>query len=186
MQAKSIIITKNYIIVLTNEGLDCLRNILGTGIGVGMEKSRPTKMRPYIPWTIGSSITAVELQETLPEELTIKPLLPWPGNSIDLIYSEESSQLSCYICHTKVVTSTVDVVTSHLHRAEVHGQLLAGSCVNAIFLYNNELMTVTNINRNVVTCHHLTDDSDDGTYDEGDVINLPIETVSNLIASFGC
>jgi hypothetical protein len=46
-------------------------------------------------------------------ELTEKPLLPWPGNGSDFIYTEEATQLSCFIHHIKTPVSNADVATNH-------------------------------------------------------------------------
>ncbi len=91
-----------------------------------MAKSRPTKKWPHVTCTIGSSLTAVELKATIPVEQMMKPFLLWTGNVIDLIYSEESSQLSFYIRHTKIVISTANVVIS-VPRAEVQEKLVCGT-----------------------------------------------------------
>ncbi len=114
-----------------------------------------------------------------------EPLMPWHGNGIDIIYTLETSQLSCSIRFTKIAVATAEVATSCTPKAQVQQQAVSGVYVNCSFLYNNELMAVTAINGDMVTCRYVNEDSDDEESDERGPIDLPMETVVQLIASFG-
>jgi hypothetical protein len=97
MEATTITITKNLIRIISTQSLIQLRKILGSGIGLGLSRAKPTKRHPIVTCTIGCYLTSVELSDNIPAELAEKPLRPWAGNVIDFIYSEESCQLSAVV-----------------------------------------------------------------------------------------
>lgn len=130
MEARSIVITKSYIRVMSRRGLEALKGVLGSGVGLGMAKARPTKNHPFVTCTIG---TSVELNDNIPMELIKTPLLPWSGNGIDFIYTEETTQLSCFLRYTKIPVSNAEVATSRTSRAQVQPPLVSAAYINCSF-----------------------------------------------------
>jgi len=49
-----------------------LRNVLGTGIGSGIAKRRPTKARPVEYCTIGGIMTSIECGAEAPYEVLLR------------------------------------------------------------------------------------------------------------------
>jgi hypothetical protein len=187
IEARTKIITKTYLRIVTKQGLSSLQKILGVGVGLGIVKKRPTSKVPLVYCTEGSFLTSVEVQENLPDELVAKPLQRFPRDGVDFIYTEESRQLTCNIRYSKIKINNRETVTSRMPTAEVHEQLIGGAYLDSHFHYNGDLMTVVNIANDTATCRHLHYDSDSDEDDEErwELVDLPLDLVRQLVSSFG-
>jgi hypothetical protein len=166
--------------VLTTEELQQLRKILGTSVGIGLAKNRPSKKRCIVDCTIGSIMTSVEVGHCAPEAVLAKPLQRVPNNGIDFVFTDETRQLLCNIRYTKLVVEKSEVATSRITTANVlNRSLVAGAYVNCNFHYNNVLFRVLRITEDI--CHCISDNDDD----EEIVIELPLGEVHGLVALFG-
>ncbi len=65
----------------------------------------------------------------------------------------------------------------------MNDQPIDGAYVGCSFHYNNELMTVSEVNNNIAVCHFLNDSDDES--DDRQPLHLPIDLVHQLVASFG-
>ncbi len=162
--------------------------MLGIGVGLGLTRRKPTKKNPLVVCTQGSFLASVELQDNIPFELIRKPLLRLSGDSVEFLFTEEIRQLLCTVRYSKIIINSSDVATSRIPTADVHENPVGGAYVTANFHYNGELMTIISIQNDYATCQYLhdeTDSEDNDSIDEGQTIDLPLEGVSALVASFG-
>jgi hypothetical protein len=134
-------------------------------------------------------LASVELPDNTPIELTTNPPLRFVGDSVEFLFAEESRQLSCTVWYSKIIINTSDVVTSRIPLAEEHENIVGGAHVRANIHYNGELMTIIRIQNNVATCQFLYDETDsednDGMIELGPTVDLPLDEVHALVASFG-
>jgi hypothetical protein len=79
-----------YIRIASSPGLVALRKILGSGIGVGVTKSHPTKKNPLLHCTIGSILTSIECSPLIPGQIIEKPERHSVFDGIDFVYSEQN------------------------------------------------------------------------------------------------
>jgi len=166
--------------VLTTEELQQLRKILGTSVGIGLAKNRPSKKRRIVDCTIGSIMTSIEVGDFAPEAVLAKPLQRIPNNGIDFVFTDETRQLLCNIRYTKLVVEKSEVATSRITTADVlNRSLVAGAYVNCNFHYNNVLFRVLRITDDI--CHCISDNDED----EETAIELPLGEVHGLVALFG-
>ena len=153
--------------VLTTEDLQQLRKLLGTSIGIGLAKKRPSKKRRIVDCTIGSIMTSIEVGDSAPEAVLVKPLQRIPNNGIDFVF-------------TDVVVEKSEVTTSRITTADVlNRSLVAGAYVNCNFHYNNVLFRVIQITDDI--CHCISNNDED----EEVAIELPSSEVLSLVALFG-
>lgn len=187
MEARANYITKTHLRIVTKPALSLLQQMLGIGVGLGLTKRRPTKKSPLVHCTVGSFLTAVEVGENLPVELVADPKKRYHGDSVEFLYTEESRQLTCTVRYSKMIINTHAVATSRIRTAEVHKNVLAGAYVDANFHYNGELMTILSIQNDFATCRYLPNDIDSDIEDitELATIDLPLQQVHELVASFG-
>jgi hypothetical protein len=186
IEARTKCITKTYIRIITKQGLNALKKMLGIGVGLGLTKRKPNKKSPLVHCTENSFLTSVELGDGIPTELLVKPLKIWHGDLVDFTYTNESRQLSCNIQYTKLRIYNKEVALSRIPTAEVHNSVVGGAYVSAQFHYDGQLMSVIGIVNKIATCVYLHDDIDsDDELDESQIINLPLEDVDRLVSSFG-
>jgi hypothetical protein len=114
------------------------------------------------------------------DEYMRKPLIPYKGNGIDFIYTEESRQLSCNVRFSSLVVSDAKVATDRIPSADVCVWPASNAYVGAWFLYQGSVFEVERIDGNVAICKDPDDDSDAGNPTE-----LPLPLVSDLVNSFG-
>jgi hypothetical protein len=186
LEAKTKHITKTYLQIVTKQGLQALQKALGVGVGLGMTKKKPTKKVLLAHCTEGSYLTSLELADVVPAELVRKPMLQWTDNSAHLIYTEESRQLSFSLKYSKLLINNTDIVTSRIPTGQVHQQVIGGALISSVCFYNGELLTIVRINDSLATCHYLRDDDDSADNSvQWDTIDLPLDIVNDLVASFG-
>jgi len=185
LEAKSKHITKTSLRIVSKHGLYSLQQMLGIGVGLGLTKKKPTKRLPLVHCMEGSYLTSLELAEDIPKELLRKPHFRWMEDSAHLMYTEESRQLSVNIRYSKLLINNKDVVFSRLPTADVHRQVIGGAYISSNFHYNGELMTVVQIEGNVAKCRILNDDNDSTNSSEWVTVELPLDLVHQLVATFG-
>ena len=185
LEAKSNYITKTSLQIVSKHGLHSLQQMLGIGVGLGLTKRKPTKRLPLVHCMEGSYLTSLELADEIPDELLRKPHVRWMEDSVHLIYTEESRQLSVVIRYSKLIINNKDVVLSRLPTAEVHRRVIGGAYVSSNFHYKGELMTVLQIDGNVAKCRIINDDDDSINSSEWVTVELPLDLVHQLVATFG-
>lgn len=188
MEARTNYITKHHIHLVTQPALSILQQMLGTGVGLGLTKRKPTKKSSHLHCTVGCFLMSVEVGDDIPDVLLANCNARYYGDSVEFLYTEESRQLTCTVRHTKIIINSHNVVTSRLWLALVHEKhTVAGAYVGANFHYNGELMTILRIRDDFTTCKYLTDDFDSGSEDVEEVVTLelPLQLAHELVASFG-
>lgn len=185
METVSSPIVKTGIKIVTKQGLADLRGVLGTGIGLGMNKRKPTKRNPVTFCTVGSHLTSVEVGEEVPLDFIASFSQKYHGNLIELLYTEETRQLSCRVNYSKIIVNEPEAATQRMPAAEVRLEVISGAYVSANFLYNGRVMTIHSINNdNIVTCKYMPDDADIDA-ENWHFIELPLHQVESLVAAFG-
>jgi hypothetical protein len=166
-----------YIRIASSPGLVALRSILGSGIGVGLTKSRPTKKNPVLHCTIGSILTSIECGPLIPEQIIEKPERRSFFDGIDFVYSEQNRNLNCNVRFTKITVTSAADATTRIASANI---VSAESSVyrGVWFQYNDDLLEVTSINGNVATCSYVEETN-------LDTVNLSVDLVENLVKMFG-
>ena len=107
----------------------------------------------------------------------MKPDSPYHLNGIDFIFYEEQRNLSCIIRFSKIVVKDGFVVTSRLPSAVVAAPE-TGIYVNALFVYNNQVLEVVAIYNTLVRCAYVEEA-------QNNTIDLPINLVRELVSAFG-
>ncbi len=164
MEARTIAISKTY---------------LCDGVGLGLSTGRPTKKCKFKYFTINGKMNLIELGDSIPAENVGYPLMTMRSNGIDIIFSEESRQLTCNIHFTAIIVSHSNVVKSRVPNADVQ-QPATSAYVGAWFLHYGVVQEVTRVLNKIASCKEP-DDDDDAT-----VIELPLTLVSQLVDTFGC
>jgi hypothetical protein len=166
-----------YIRIASLPGLVALRSILGSGIGVGLTKSHPTKKNPVLHCTIGSILTSIECGPLIPEQIIEKPERRSFFDGIDFVYSEQNRNLNCNVRFTKITVTSAADATARIASANI---VSAESSVyrGVWFQYNDDLLEVTSINGNVATCSYVEETN-------LDTVNLSVDLVENLVKMFG-
>ena len=77
------------------------------------------------------------------------------------------------------------MVLSRMATAQVHQQVIGGAYISSNFHFNGELLTVLRIENNIALCRYLRNDDDSENSSQWDTIDLPLDLVNNLVASFG-
>jgi hypothetical protein len=166
-----------YIRFASSPGLLALRKILGTGIGVGLTRSRPTKKNPVLHCTIGSILTSIECGPVIPLELMEKPEGRSFFNGIDFVYSEQNRNLNCNVRFTKIIVNEAADALGRIATADI---IAAESSIyqGVWFQHNDDLLEVRAINGNMVSCTYV---------DESnlDTVDLPVQVVEDLVKLFG-
>ncbi len=179
MEAQVAFINKTYLRVMKKPTLDELRDVLGSGIGLGFCSSRPTKKNNLKCCMVNDKLNSIELGESYPEEYHHKPLSANKGNDIDFIFSEATRQLTCILRYSSIVISDAEVTISRLPSANVSICPETNAYVGAWFLHNGSVLEVVRISGNIVVCH---DPDDEVDLNE---IESPLNLVSDLVNSFG-
>jgi hypothetical protein len=169
--------TLSYLRVLSKPSLDALRKVLGKGVGLGLTKKRPVKAAPVGCCTIGGLLTSIECDEEPPYEILLQPDHPCTTDGIDFIFYEKARCLSCTVRYSKLVVNDRIVATSRMPSAVV-SNAVSGVYLNVWFLHNQNLLEVVAINDTTATCSYVEETN-------RDLIELPLELVTNLVARFG-
>ena len=167
----------SYIQILTQQSLSAMRKVLGAGVGLGVASKRPTKSNPRCSCTIGGILTSIECEQEVPYNIIVKPDSPYHLNGIDFIFYEVQRSLSCIIRFSKIVVKDGFVVTSRLPSAVVAAPE-TGIYVNALFVYNNQVLEVVAIYNTLVRCAYVEEA-------QNNTIDLPIDVVRELVSAFG-
>jgi hypothetical protein len=88
MEARSCMVNKGFLCIMTKPTLVELQKVLGSGIGLGLSASKPTKKNPFKGCIINDKLNSIELDDYIMDEYMRKPLMPYKGNGIDFIYME--------------------------------------------------------------------------------------------------
>jgi hypothetical protein len=86
-------ITLSYLHIISVAALSSLCKVLGSGIGLGLAKKRPTKASQSNYCTIGVYLTSVEIKVEVPVELLFDPEAHCRADGIDLIYYDQHRTL---------------------------------------------------------------------------------------------
>ncbi len=162
--------------ILSQPALVALQNVLGTGIGLGLAKRRPTKARPVEYCTIGGILTSIECGAEAPYKVVLNPDCQCTVDGIDFIYSEQNRFLSCTVHFSKITVTDEAVAKSRIATAEVTLPV-SGVYLNVWFQYHDSLLEVIEINGDSVTCSYVEEET-------GNII-LPVNLVSQLVSRFG-
>jgi hypothetical protein len=185
MEARCSHVTKTLLRIVSKEGLCRLRLILGSIIGLGLTKRKPTKSNPLIYCSVGSFITSVDVMEEFPMELINNMNRKYHSDCIEFLYTEENRLLTCSVWYSKIIVNSSEEVRARFPMADVHNSVIAGAYVSANFHYNNILMTVHGIVGNVATCRYLPEDGDSNNSEDYLYMDLPVDQVHELVSMFG-
>jgi hypothetical protein len=130
---------------MTKPTLVELQKVLGSGIGLGLSASKPTKKNPFKGCIINDKLNSIELDDYIMDEYIRKPLMPYKGNGIDFIYTDESRQLSCNVRYSSLVVSNAEVATDRIPSADVCVWPASNAYVGAWFLYQGSVFEVERI-----------------------------------------
>ena len=100
--------------ILLKPGLDCLRKVLGNGVGLGLAVAHPTKQRPVSYCLINSNFTYIDCGDVTPKEIVRNPKLRCLSNGIDFSYSVENWILSCHVRFINMTVKSPLDVTSRM------------------------------------------------------------------------
>jgi len=173
VEARTTVVHKNFLKIITPQSLRQLRSILGEGIGLGLAKERPTKKRPWGFCTINSILTSVEVSDgdDLEDDAS-------GTDGIFLMYTEEKRVLTCSVRYTKIPVNSVEDVTLRLPHARVD-EAESGAYLNAWFKLDGVLHEIIAIQGADATCIPV------GGLEPNNEVVLPLDLVSNLVRSFG-
>jgi hypothetical protein len=88
---------------VTKQALQVLRSIIGSAVGVGIAKKRPTKNNTYVACSIGTVIALLELPDDQPTICR---------NFIEMKYTVDDTMLTVSTAFSRITcTSAVDIST---------------------------------------------------------------------------
>jgi hypothetical protein len=168
--------TVTFLRIFSLPALVAVCQVLGSGVGLGLAKKRPTKSMPTQYCPIGDILTSVECGPQVPAEMLVKPDRSCSANGIDFIYSKRNRNLTCTICFSKITVKVEADATSRITIANVNENPQSGVYVNVWFQYNGSLLEVQAINGNDCICSYVEEELDN--------VNLPLHIVKELVAQF--